>query len=81
MSKDYYDDDPLEDYDDDRYLRGLIMAHENSSYAGDEKHYCGFNDYSKFEDVLKSIEESIPQTFSFYKKNHSLPARKILLDK
>ena len=59
MSKDYYDDDPLEDYDDDRYLRGLIMAHENPPYTGDEKHYCGFNDYSKFEDVLKSIEESI----------------------
>ena len=52
-------DDTDEDMFDDRYLRGMIMSHREANHIRDEKSYCGFDDYSKFEDVLTSIENAI----------------------
>lgn len=58
---DYEDDDFSDyDYDDDKYLRRVVAAHhELSGNLGDESKYCGFSDYSKFEDVLNAIEDSV----------------------
>ncbi len=56
MDELYDDDYGLDNYDDDRYLHGSIMAHERNP---NEKIYCGFGDFAVFENVLRSIADAI----------------------